>query len=89
MKNNRKTMIFMIGLIVHSNWPNMSMWRFQASATLALVALLPVFFASNEAIQMTRKNTSLYETKYDPLLLFLWFMTDENTMSCEKGGKMI
>ena len=52
-----------IGLIVHSNWPNMSMWRFQASATLALVALLPVFFASNEAIQMIRKNASLYETK--------------------------
>ena len=52
-----------IGLIAHSNWPQMAMWRFAASATLALVALLPVFFASNEAIKMTRKNEVLYATK--------------------------
>ena len=52
-----------IGLIAHTNWPQMATWRFAASATLALVALLPVFFASNEAIKMTRKNAALYETK--------------------------
>ena len=52
-----------IGLIAHSNWPQMAMWRFAASATLALVALLPVYFASNEAIKMTRKNEVLYATK--------------------------
>ena len=34
-----------MGLIAHTNWPQMAMWRFVASATLALVALLPVFFA--------------------------------------------
>ena len=38
-----------LGLIAHSNWPQMAMWRFVVSATLALIALLPVFFASNEA----------------------------------------
>ena len=52
-----------IGFIAHTNWPQMAMWRFVTSATLALVALLPVFFASNEAIKITRKNTALYETK--------------------------
>ena len=52
-----------LGLIAHTNWPEMAMWRFAASATLALVALLPVFFASNEAIKITRNNASLYETK--------------------------
>ena len=49
-----------IGIIAHSNWPQMAMWRFVTSATLALVALLPVFFASNEAIKITRRNTALY-----------------------------
>ena len=52
-----------IGFIAHTNWPQMAMWRFVTSATLALVALLPVFFASNEAIKITRRNTALYETK--------------------------
>ena len=52
-----------IGLVVHSNWPQMSMYRFVLSATLALIALLPVYFASAEAISMMRKNTSLSETK--------------------------
>ena len=51
-----------IGLVVHSNWPQMSMYRFVLSATLALIALLPVYFASAEAIRMIRKNTSLSET---------------------------
>ena len=52
-----------MGLIAHTNWPQMAMWRFVASATLALVALLPTFFASNEAIRLMRDNTALYETK--------------------------
>ena len=52
-----------VGIIVHSNWPQMAMWRFVLSATLALVALLPVYFASAQAIRMTRKNASLSETK--------------------------
>ena len=52
-----------IGLVVHSNWPQMSMYRFVLSATLALIALLPVYFASAEAISMMRKYTSLSETK--------------------------
>ena len=52
-----------MGLIAHTNWPQMAMWRFVASATLALVALLPVFFASNEAIRITRENAALYGTK--------------------------
>jgi len=30
-----------IGLVVHSNWPQMSMYRFVLSATLALIALFP------------------------------------------------
>ena len=29
-----------LGLIAHTNWPQMAMWRFVVSATLALVALL-------------------------------------------------
>ena len=52
-----------LGLIAHTNWLQMAMWRFVASATLALVALLPVFFASNEAIRITRNNAALYGTK--------------------------
>ena len=52
-----------IGLVVHSNWPQMSMYRFVLSATLALIALLPVYFASAEAIRMIRKNTSLSDTR--------------------------
>ena len=52
-----------IGLVVHSNWPQMSMYRFVLSATLALIAILPVYFASAEAIRMIRKNTSLSDTR--------------------------
>ena len=52
-----------MGLIAHTNWPQMATWRFVVSATLALVALLPVFFASNEAIRITRENAALYGTK--------------------------
>ena len=28
-----------IGLIAHSNWPQMAMWRFVLSATLAMIAI--------------------------------------------------
>ncbi len=48
-----------VGLIVHSNWPQMAMWRFVMSATLALVALLPVYFASADAIKTARNNEAL------------------------------
>ena len=52
-----------VGLIVHSNWNQMAMWRFVMSATLALVALLPVFFASADAIKTARTNESLKATR--------------------------
>ena len=52
-----------VGLIVHSNWTQMAMWRFVMSATLALVALLPVFFASADAIKTARTNESLKATR--------------------------
>lgn len=52
-----------VGLIVHSNWPQMDMWRFVMSATLALVALLPVYFASSAAIKTARNNEALKATK--------------------------
>lgn len=48
-----------VGLIVHSNWPQMAMWRFVMSATLALIALLPVYFASADAIKTARGNEAL------------------------------
>ena len=54
-----------IGLVVHSNWPQMSMYRFVLSATIALIALLPVYFASAEAISMIKSNTSLSKTGAD------------------------
>ena len=52
-----------VGLIVHSNWPQMAMWRFVMSATLALVALLPVYFASADAIKTVRNIEALKATK--------------------------
>lgn len=52
-----------VGLIVHSNWPQMAMWRFVMSATLALVALLPVYFASADAIKTVRNFEALKATK--------------------------
>ena len=52
-----------VGLIVHSNWPQMAMWRFVMSATLALVALLPVYFASADAIKSVRNIEALKATK--------------------------
>lgn len=42
-----------IGLIAHSNWPQMAMWRFVLSATLAMIAIFPVYFASNTAIRLS------------------------------------
>ncbi|SFV02258.1 DUF6796 family protein [Butyrivibrio sp. INlla21] len=51
-----------VGIIAHSNWPQMAMWRFVLSATLALLAMLPVFFASVEAIRMTRENEAMSES---------------------------
>ena len=52
-----------VGVIVHSNWPQMAMWRFVMSATLALVALLPVYFASADAIKTARANEALKATR--------------------------
>jgi hypothetical protein len=37
----------------------MAMWRFVMSATLALIALLPVYFASADAIKTARGNEAL------------------------------
>jgi uncharacterized protein HemY len=46
-----------VGLAVHSNWVNMSTWRFVASTVLALVAIFPVWLAAKEAMNISTEVT--------------------------------
>ena len=46
-----------VGLAVHSNWETMALWRFVASAVIALVAIFPVWPAAQEAMATSRENT--------------------------------
>ena len=42
-----------LGLIAHSNWPAMAMWRFTVSATIAAFAILLTWLGSKEAIDIS------------------------------------
>lgn len=46
-----------VGLAVHSNWVNMSTWRFVASTVIALVAIFPVWLAAKEAMNISTEVT--------------------------------
>lgn len=51
-----------IGLIVESNWSDMSMWRFVASATCAAIAITFTWLGSKELLKIA-KSVDLKQTK--------------------------
>ena len=42
-----------LGLVAHTNWPGMSMWRFVASSVIAIIAIYFTYLGCSEAIALS------------------------------------
>ncbi len=45
-----------LGLVCHTNWPEMAMWRFVASSVIAIVAIYFTYLGCREAIALSRET---------------------------------
>lgn len=46
-----------LGLVAHTNWPGMSMWRFVASSVIAIIAIYFTYLGCREAIALSRETS--------------------------------
>ena len=46
-----------LGLVAHTNWPGMSMWRFVASSVIAIVAIYFTYLGCREAIALSQETS--------------------------------